>query len=280
MAYRSFLDRLGIISAAICWLAFDTAAAAPPAYDWTGFYIGENGGYTWNRVNAPETPGDAASATAIVPVTPSFDLKGWAGGITQGFNWQVNDRWVAGAEADFQISSIAGNGNAAVTNIVGLPFNYGVFSASQRTEWFGTVRPRVGYLATSNLMIFATGGVAFGRTNVSGDLTLTSPGSTVISGANTAFLCANPPTAPFGGPTCFSGSDAHTSVGWAAGAGVEYNFFKRWSLKLEYLYVDLGSQTTPLYAVTTLGSPPSVVNLRTDAAFNMVRAGFNWRLPN
>jgi len=129
-------------------------------------------------------------------------------------------------------------------------------------------------------MLFATVGVAYGKMSESGDLTLTSPGSMVASGTSSSiFLCANPPMAPFGGPTCFSGAQTRTSVGWTAGFGAEYEFYRNLSLKFEYLYVDLGSKTLPLSAATTIGgTPPSTLNVRTDAAFNLVRFGLNWAL--
>ena len=232
------------------------AAAAPVAspYDWSGFYIGENGGYGWGKANTSESPGDVAAATGVSPVTASSTAKGAVGGITEGFNWQLNSKWVTGLETDFQLSSIAGSGTASVSNLAALPFNFGVLGVSQKTDWFGTVRARLGYLPTDNLMIFGTAGVAYGKINEAGNLTLTSPGSTVVEGTSSSiFLCSNPPLVPFGGPTCFSGMQTRTSVGWTAGFGAEYGFYRNFSLKFEYLYVDLGSKTLPLSAATTLG---------------------------
>ena len=141
MAYRSVGAMLVAGIGTIVMTGHIAAAPVAMPYNWSGFYIGENGGYGWGAVNASESPGDAAAANGVNPVTASSTKKGAAGGITEGFNWQLNGKWVTGLEADFQLSDIAGSGNAAVSNIVGLPFNYGVLGASQKTEWFGTVRP-------------------------------------------------------------------------------------------------------------------------------------------
>ena len=51
----------------------------------------------------------------------------------------------------------------------------------------------------------------------------------------------NPGSAVFAAAS-FSGSEAHTLVGWTLGAGFEYAFAPRWTAKLEYLYVDLGKE--------------------------------------
>ena len=79
--------------------------------------------------------------------------------------------------------------------------------------WFGTVRGRAGY-AISNFVIYGTAGFAVGELQAQ------------------SFGLA---------------SESHANVGWAAGAGIEAGFAANWSAKIEYLYVDLASNT---YALT------------------------------
>jgi outer membrane immunogenic protein len=79
--------------------------------------------------------------------------------------------------------------------------------------WFGTLRGRAGY-AINNVLIYGTAGFAFGGLQ-----------------AQTFGLL----------------SESHTNVGWSAGAGVEAGFAANWSAKVEYLFVDLASNT---YALT------------------------------
>jgi outer membrane immunogenic protein len=78
--------------------------------------------------------------------------------------------------------------------------------------WFGTLRGRAGY-AVSNFLIYGTAGVAFGELQ-----------------AQTVGLL----------------SENHTNVGWTAGAGIEAGFAANWSAKVEYLFVDLASNTFAL----------------------------------
>jgi outer membrane immunogenic protein len=78
--------------------------------------------------------------------------------------------------------------------------------------WFGTLRGRAGY-AVSNFLIYGTAGVAFGE----------------LQGQTFGLL-----------------SESHTDVGWTAGAGVEAGFAANWSAKVEYLFVDLASNTFAL----------------------------------
>ena len=64
-------------------------------------------------------------------------------------------------------------------------------------------------------------------------------------------------------------SSTDTTIGWTAGAGVEYAFLGNWSAKLEYLYADLGTATCDA----------SICGVDTDIKpkINIVRAGLNYR---
>jgi outer membrane immunogenic protein len=155
-------------------------------------------------------------------------------------------------------------------------------NASQQVNWFGTVRARLGYLPTSNLLLYATGGLAYGGVHESANVgfTATNVGSGIGIGGF-SFACSSPGlTGPGGwpGPTCFAGSQSRTSAGWAAGGGAEYQFSSNATLKLEYLYVNLGSNSFNLTAQGTLGGTPSFLRASFgDAAFNLVRLGVNYR---
>jgi outer membrane immunogenic protein len=91
--------------------------------------------------------------------------------------------------------------------------------------WFGTLRGRAGF-AVSNFLIYGTAGVAFGELQ---------------------------------GETVALQSESHTNVGWTAGAGVEAGFAASWSAKVEYLFVDLASNT---YALTGTSNGLSASLLR------------------
>lgn len=119
------------------------AAAAPvaPSPNWTGFYVGLNGGGGW-AVSDQDIAG-----LASVPTTGAGGLLGGQ----VGYNWQFNNRWVIGIETDLDWANIGGSGVADI----------GATSA-QTLQWVGTVRGRGGYLVTPSTLVYGTGGFAYG----------------------------------------------------------------------------------------------------------------------
>jgi outer membrane immunogenic protein len=267
-------------------LAADMAVKAPPlpvpTWGWTGFYVGGNLGYGWNDPTVSESPGDPLTSfeytpghSIVDPASTSFDTRGWLGGIQAGYNWQFSEKWVAGVETDFDGANIKGGGSAPVL-MTAVPID--TLAASQKVAWFGTVRARLGYVPVNNLMVYATGGLAYGRIDESANVTI-SPGNAFgPPDFGFAFLCANPAVAG-GGPTCFAGSQSRTSVGWTAGGGVEAEIARNLTLKVEYLYVNMGGSTfnLPTPSVDPSYSPSFLKASFGDAAFNLVRVGANWR---
>jgi outer membrane immunogenic protein len=82
-----------------------------------------------------------------------------------------------------------------------------------------------------------------------------------------------PPCSTKGGTAL---SSSNTSIGWTAGTGVEWRFAPAWSLKVEYLYVDLGSRTSTL-SYTYLGAA-STLTSTVNEHDNIVRLGINYKL--
>jgi outer membrane immunogenic protein len=109
----------------------------PPAWTWTGFYIGINGGGGWGRsdFSAPFSTG-------------TFDTSGWLAGGTAGYNYQMGQA-VLGIEGDIDWSDIRGSAPCALT------------TCETRNNWLGTVRGRFGY-SFGNFMPYVTGGLAVG----------------------------------------------------------------------------------------------------------------------
>ncbi len=136
----------------------------PVASSWTGFYAGGNVGYGWQDPtvtfagNDPNTicvfSGCLAGGTPVGPA--SYNLKRCdRHGIRAGYNWQVDPRWVVGLETDFNGSGIRGGGNNVSNLSTG---TLQTITASQNIKWFGTLRGRLGWLATNTLMLYGTGG--------------------------------------------------------------------------------------------------------------------------
>ncbi len=100
---------------------------------------------------------------------------------------------------------------------------------NQQIDYFGTLRGRLGFTPADRLLLYVTGGLAYGYVSSSTNL--------------------------FAGGTSFSDSSSEMQVGWALGTGGEYALTNNWSVKLEYLYIDLGSMSYPVVVAVT-GIPP------------------------
>ncbi|NVO15649.1 MAG: porin family protein [Rhodoplanes sp.] len=171
--------------------------APPPApvYNWTGFYVGAYyaTSIAQSRASSNRFAGDA-----------EVNDTGISAGVTAGYNWQFAPTWLVGLEGDFgwlgtERSFIDYND----------PVRVGV-----KTDAFGTVRGRFGYV-TGPSLLYVTGGAAFSRVRE------TFGGSSVLAATETR----------------------STEWGWTAGGGIETKLSRSWSTTAEYLYVDLGSNS-------------------------------------
>jgi outer membrane immunogenic protein len=127
---------------------------APPAFSWTGFYVGVNLGWAWTRIS------DTVTITGLATGTVSERGRGFLAGGQAGFNWQIIEPVILGIEADFQGTSE--NGPLNLPGAAGA-----IFAATAKTLYFGTVRGRIGY-AFDRLIFYGTGGTAFGNNTLTG----------------------------------------------------------------------------------------------------------------
>lgn len=224
-------------------------------FTWTGFYIGGNAGYGWGNGDADFDPLPTATFTAAAPITLSPDPGGFIGGGQLGYNYQW--KWlVLGAEADFQGSDIEGHDAVSpIIDVTGAPNTPpGFLFAHERIQWLGTVRGRVGIAPICRLLIYGTGGFAYGSVDYS---------------ANTDF--ENGVTYP----TDFT----ETRTGWTAGGGLEYALSNHWTVRAEYLHYDLGdaSRTQPQLSGGVPTGSGFAVRYNFDTSGEIVRAGFNFK---
>jgi outer membrane immunogenic protein len=230
-----------------------------PGYNWTGFYVGGNIGYSWGRSSGTSTLTDSTGVVLFSSVGSS-NLNGVVGGGQIGYNWQMQN-WLWGLEADIQ-----GTGEKGSRNFVcpvgicaaGLLFN-GVLlpglivpvALSQKIDWFGTVRGRIGILASPKVLLYATGGLAYGEVNSSETIGVV--------------------------PATFSSTS--TKAGYTVGAGIEGVIGGNWTAKLEYLYVDLGKVSGSF--VTGIGStgvgPITSYYINSHITDNVLRVGLNYK---
>jgi outer membrane immunogenic protein len=172
---------------------------------------------------------------------PHLPVNGWFGGAAIGYDYQSASGWVVGIETDFALADIK------------LTDNYIDAAVTSRINYLGTLRPRVGY-AWGGTLIYLTGGLAYGQME---------------------FILnhwEHGPLAPF----VFQASQAQWHLGYAIGAGAEIRLFNNVSLKAEYLWIDLATQTY------TPGPIPAAFtgSARSDMGWsgNTVKVGLNWRL--
>lgn len=288
MPWGAKLKKLFLISAALLAAISSAQSAdlqrvytkAPVAAvsSWAGFYAGVSGGYAWDDPTVTftgNTPNTGVAVTGLPFATaagvpsasrPSFDIAGGFGGVQAGYNWQLAPSWIAGLEADFSGGNISGSGSA----IVDLGTALTALSAEDKVKWFGTVRARLGFLATPNLMIFGSGGFAYGRVNQSATVALAPPTLSTDFIAGPGTVTCDP------GIPCLSGSSSRVAPGWTAGAGAEYLIGTKWTMRVEYLYVNLGKNTFLQTASNTTNAANTVTTAFSDTAFNLVRFGVNY----
>jgi outer membrane immunogenic protein len=241
--------------------AADIPVKAQPfvaAPTWTGSYIGANVGYGWSNTAvqiAGTPPFDAFVGPAIDSVIASGP-KGVLGGMQAGYNFQYN-AIVFGVETDLDWSGIRKNQTDAHGD-AGLPATLFTTSGDQKLDLFGTLRGRLGW-TFDNLLIFATGGLAYGHASVS-----TTTGST-IGGV----FCS-----PGGFSDCTSGSASKTLAGSTWGGGLEWKLGGPWSAKAEYLYYNLGSLS---FSAPNALNPVNPFRTSVDFKGDIVRIGLNYK---
>jgi outer membrane immunogenic protein len=238
-----------------------------PIYDWTGFYVGGNIGYSWGRSRDDSSLTNGAG-TILYASSDRSNLDGVVGGGQIGYNWQMQN-WVWGFEADIQGTDERGSryftcpaGVCLPSTILGGPLALVIvvpgaavpLSLDQKIDWFGTVRARAGVLVSPKVLLYATGGLAYGEVK-----------SSEIVGGVAGF------------------SSTSTNVGYTVGAGVEGVIGGNWTAKLEYLYVDLGrvsgafGTTIPAFGAGVVPSGTLTSYYSSRITDNVLRVGVNYK---
>jgi len=240
-------------------------AAAPVAPSWTGFYLGGNIGAVVESASGTSNftdtiPGDPPNN----PQSNSFSSTGFLGGVQAGYNWQFAPLWVAGIEADWDWANTGYNfcrqtdplSVACVSNLDGFE------AINSKTDWLATLRGRLG-VTWGNWLFYGTGGAAWGRVNTTLTLNCSDPALPVdgCGASSTVGLVA-------------SSSTSTTAVGWVAGLGAEWMLANNWSLRAEWLHIDLGSITDSLPTAGSSGTQTAVWS-RTEK-FDEFRFGVNY----
>lgn len=182
-----------------------------PVYNWTGIYVGINGGYAFGSQ-------DPLSLFSSDYSDFKYSANGWLFGGTFGAQIQ-SGHVVLGIEGDLDWANISGSGSGPVTK---LGVFQGTGTLSSNVSSISTLRTRVGY-AQDNWLYYATMGLAATQSSSSFSQTV-------------GFTCNN------GVVPCSSKSSLHP--GLAAGAGIEYGITPNVSAKLEYMWIGAGAGNT------------------------------------
>jgi outer membrane immunogenic protein len=174
----------------------------PVPFTWTGFYVGG----TVGLIDQGTTGTDIGGLIVSDGTKYGIDGMGAIFGAHAGFNYQMG-MWVLGVEADYSGTTLD-----TTLSVPPLPS-----TVSSKLDSLGTVRGRVGYVFQDVLLVYATGGWAYGHVK------------------NRASWEQDP---------TFTVSETLTKYGWTAGGGVDWAFTNHWIARAEVLYVDLGSSTT------------------------------------
>jgi outer membrane immunogenic protein len=224
--------------------------APPPAFSWTGFYVGADVGGAWARSDGRWDPLDNFDQPNPAyfgeqPISGGMTGSGVLAGGHVGYNYQFARSWVAGIEADWSWS----NAKATLdqtwvsTDPVAHPglVRPGAHTTLQTDlDSIATIRARAGYLVTPSLLLYGTGGFA-------------------LADADLKAVAQNEPNhdpryiAPM--------STSKWVSGYVVGGGLEYAFQNRWSLRAEYLFYRLNTSDS------TIAGDPS------DATGNFCRSG-------
>lgn len=251
MASRLLLASAGVLGFVAAANAADIYVAPnaggykdAPVYvpSWAGFYAGVNGGYGWTPSDQNITLYNEGKTFHV----PGRTSGGGVGGGQIGYNWQplagggfkdgpAYGSLVFGIEADIDGSGIGHNYTASIIEFRDLT------TVKTNLDYFGTVRGRLGYTWDATFL-YGTGGFAYGGVH---NRIFDPTGSMNYSGVLT---------------------------GYAAGAGIERKVTPNLSIKVEYLYLDLGDY----HGTGGTGSASHASSGNIAADFNIVRAGLNY----
>jgi outer membrane immunogenic protein len=248
------LSRLTCLLSLACVLIFSQIAPAAecgPSFDWTGPYAGVHLGYGLGNADTDVNPLPLPRiSTDQAPSTLSPGRGGVVGGGQLGYNYQVG-RFVAGVETDFSGSGMSGSKSVSPILLNNGATFQGVVSAHENTNWYGTLRPRLGYTVQPTLLVYATGGLAYGDVSYS---------------ANTNFGQQY---------NSYPASLSTTKVGWALGGGIEYAVSRCWTVRFEYLHMDLGSESVTAGPVSP--NPPYTEGYSWKTTANIFNVGVNYK---
>jgi outer membrane immunogenic protein len=215
-------------------------AIVEPIYNWSGFYIGINGGGgssrdCWSINNAL---GVAVPSTA----EGCHNATGALVGGQAGYRWQMTN-WVFGLEAQGDWADLKGS------NVSQLTAPFAVFNNNSKINAIGLFTGQVGY-AWNNVLWYGKGGAAVTHDKYNGDI------------LGTTFDTAS-----------------ETRWGGVIGTGFEFGFAPNWSVAVEYDHVFMGSHNVSFNATALGGISTRTDSIKQDVDIGTVRVNYTFGGP-
>jgi outer membrane immunogenic protein len=222
-------------------IAAEMPLKADPLFNWTGWYLGVNGGYSWGRSRATINDGTTT-------FTQSIKHDGAEGSGEGGYCWQTRgDTRVICLELRYDFPRERGRGTIDIPGVTITP--------TPEIDPF-LIGPHFGFLTDMNrTMWYLAGGLATGP--VGGSASATGPGGSSTANAGHKW-----------------------SAGWFVGAGIERMIDQHWSWKFEYDYVrfENGNGASALFSQPGPRALPagSTASIAGGAYDNVVTVGINY----
>jgi outer membrane immunogenic protein len=208
-------------------------------YDWSGFYIGANGGWGTSHKCWTNT---ALAGVALVPTVSEgcHDAFGGTAGGQIGYRWQ-SGAWVFGLEAQGNWADFKGSN-------VSLP-SLGLLTNSSKIDALGLFTGQVGY-AWNSALLYVKGGAAVTSDKYTGSIL----GVAIDSAKETRW-------------------------GATVGTGIEYGFTPNWSAALEYDHLFMGTRTDNFRVVGAPSVVTRTDSIRQDVDMITARINYRWGGP-
>lgn len=183
----------------------------------------------------------------------SASASSWVAGAQAGYNWQQGP-WVFGFETDISGTRLKSDMSGGLVGIPAFCEPDATANTTGTVDWYGTARGRVG-LTSGQFLFYGTGGLAYGKVNLSSNFNDPDPGSDPVSNLQRSSVRA----------------------GWVAGGGIDYMLRPNLLLNLGYQYVDLGTVSVAGSA-TAPGGFLTISQIANDHAhFQVFTVGLSWR---
>lgn len=283
-------------------------AADPPPVgpDWTGLYIGASVGYNWASGNL-ETSASPVNNTAdnALDVLEGLDEfytlsfsetmasaaglsgeesgSGFIGGLHFGYNHQFSDLFVGGFEVDGMFPAAQFRAKGSATEIVCYDEECAdsdseidqldsTTQISSELNFLSTLRARAGFLVSPELMVYGTGGLAIGQ--LSTRTTVNQEWSQVYESE-----------VDWAGPYSINKESTDWQAGFTIGGGGEWMVSDHMILRAQYLYYDLGSNSSNsgtlvangYYDEDEMGQASAKVKTKTSSSGSIVTVGASWK---